>query len=80
MNKIVMNEGLNGQYCGYIWSVRLAGILWLRSYKSLKIVLQINARGQLRLSHKACSEDQSMQSMQGAKSAPELAGISKENA
>lgn len=43
-------------------------------------LIEINARGQLRLSHKACSEDQSMQSMQGAESAPELAGISKENA
>ncbi|KAG0595170.1 hypothetical protein M758_UG145500 [Ceratodon purpureus] len=40
-------------------------------------LIEINARGQLRLSHKACSEEQSMQP---AKSAPELAGISKKNA
>lgn len=40
-------------------------------------LIEINARGQLRLSHRACNEDQSVQV---SKSAPELAGISKENA
>ncbi|KAG0575011.1 hypothetical protein KC19_VG310800 [Ceratodon purpureus] len=39
-------------------------------------LIEINARGQLRLSHKACSEDHSMQA---ARSAPELAGVRKEN-
>jgi len=40
-------------------------------------LIEINARGQLRLSHRACSADQSVP---GNKSAPELAGVTKENA
>lgn len=39
-------------------------------------LIEINARGQLRLSHRACSE---VISPQGTKSKPELAGVSKEN-